>query len=118
MIAAQQSAEDLGGVNTAPVVLFANGVGIGFRNDNPIASNTALLDVLKDMSQEDIMIKDGETHFILDHTQLGFFLHLAYCHAKEENKIVVELDGIYPFKPDDGQHYNAQLITISECMAQ
>ncbi len=118
MIAAQQSAEDLGGVNPAPVVFFANLVGVSFMNDDPIAKNEAVVNVLKTMPQDDIVDEDGSTSFSIDHRDLGHFLHMTYCHVTEGNKVSVDFDGIYPFQAEDEkgkqQTYNAQLITISE----
>jgi hypothetical protein len=116
MIAAQQSAEDLGGVNSDPVVLFCNGIGISFQDDNPIAQNQAVQDVLKIAT--DVVKVSGTTNFSLDHRDLGHFLHMAYCHTPEGHKVAADFDGILPFKAIDEngqeQMYNAQLITISQ----
>lgn len=116
MIAAKQSVEDLGGVSQAPVVFFANNVGVTFRDDDPIAKNEAVVGVLKTV--DDIVKEHGNTSFSLNHRELGHFLHLAYCHTSEGNKITVDFDGMFPFKAEDEagveQMYNAQLVTISE----
>lgn len=119
MIAAQQSAEDLGGViSAAPVVFFANNVGVSFRDDDPIANNEAVLQQLKVAPKDDVVKGNGFTSFSVSHQKLCYFLHLAYCHATDGNKVSVDFDGIYPFQAEDEkggeQHYNAQLITISE----
>ena len=119
MIAAKQSAEDLGGVNSAaPVVFFSNGVGVSFRDDDPIAANEAVVDILNGVPKDDIVKENGTTSFSLDYRDLVYFLHMAYCHVSDGNKISVDFDGIFPFQAQDeqgkDQQYNAQLITISE----
>ena len=118
MIVAQQSAEDFGGVSTAPVVYFANHIGVSFSDTDPIAQNKALQEVLKTVDPTDLVKEDGKTCFSINHRELGHFVHLLYVNAAEDNKIVVDFDGTFPFQAVDEQGerqlYNAQLITITE----
>lgn len=115
----QQNEQVVGAVNSQ-VVLFANGVGVSFKDGDKIASNAALIDFLE---TSDDVVKEGDfTNFSINHAQLGHFLHMAFCHASEGYKVQADFDGIYPFQAQDEQGelrwYNAQLITISEVAAQ
>lgn len=96
-----------------PVVWFANGVGVTYREDNDIAKNPVLLDFLGELDAEAIAREDGYVSFPVDHRQLTHFLHMVYCNASEGKKIQVYFDGTYPIQ-EAGMVYNAQLVTISE----
>lgn len=119
MIAAKQFEEVVGGVNPQPEVMFAFGVGVCFKDDDKIATNKAMLEMLE--TRDDVVKQGGFTNFSIDHRDLTHFLHRAFCHASEDHKIAVDFDGIYPFQALNEQGemklYNAQLITLSEQLA-
>lgn len=108
--------------NQAPTVFFSHGMGVSFNDDNSIASNKAVLDILTKVSADDLVKENGTTSFTLGHQELGFFLHLVYANCPQDKLVQVDFDGIWPFQAKDetgkDQNFNAQLLTIREVTVQ
>jgi len=100
---------------------YSHNVGVTFKDNNPIATNAVLLDRLASMPADHITKENGLTTFPLDTQEFAHFMHLLYCHTGDKMKLKVEFDGIFPFDaPDETgtiQHFNCQLVSISEVEA-
>jgi hypothetical protein len=103
------------------VVYFSHNLGITFKDNNGIANNDALLEMLGKANADEITKENGLTTFPVKHSEFAHFLHLLYCATSDAMKVRVEFDGLFPFDAPDEQgvvrKFNAQLVTISEVLA-
>lgn len=99
--------------NSQEEVFFADNVGVTFANDNEVAKNPVILDVLSRIGDDEKTVENGFTTISVSHTSLAYFLHSLYASAPENAKIQVLMDGIYAFEAE-GVKYNAQLMSVSQ----
>ena len=102
-------------------VYYSSSIGVRFLNDNPIANNEYLKDIIEDIKKFDpdsVVTMDGTTCLTIDSEKFSYFCHMIYCQIPENNTMIVVYDGIHPFSAldQDGveQLFNGQMVTIHQ----